>query len=393
MEKLRRHLISSGAALGLASCLWAGCSPGAAPPATTEVVMDPYVGAAACAECHREIFERQTASNHALTLRTATAANVPLDDNKARTKTDAGTGLEYRMETAHSGVRQIVSRDGQEVASATLDYLLGSGHHGISPMNFDGSEWKYLSLTYYSHGGWDFSPMHGLGDAGAREKNAAGWPVSTQELQKCFGCHTTRLAFQGPALNAAQTELGVRCESCHGPGRDHVEAVRGKSTDLAVQNPGKWSSESFMALCQQCHNETATLEGTMMGIPKDPASRTTVKYHVYGFSQSRCFIASKGELRCTTCHDPHGSTESDPVYYEKKCRSCHDGGAKTKPICPVNSQSQCLSCHMPKVEVAKYTQFADHWIRARSPFAPGKRQANAGKKLVATLTAAKSRPR
>jgi hypothetical protein len=125
-----------------------------------------------------------------------------------------------------------------------------------------------------------------------------------------------------------------------------------------------------MALCQQCHNETATLEGTLMGIPDDPADPSVVKYHVHGLQQSRCFSQSNGALRCTTCHDPHGNSESDPAYYQARCLSCHAPKTAKQVSCPVEPSGDCLPCHMPKVEVEKYTRFADHWIRARSPFAP-----------------------
>ncbi len=371
------HLVLAVAATILAACMWAGCSkPHRASSPSTTAEAGPYVGAPACAECHAELFQRQAESHHALTLRPGDRQSLP-DDAKDVLVRDREAGLDYRLAPDGERLRQVVHRNGTEVASASLDFLLGSGHHGISPMSFDGKEWKYLSLTYYAKGGWDLSPMHGLGDAATRQKHAAGWPVSTQELEKCFGCHATRIGFRGASLDPAATELGVRCESCHGPGRAHVEAMRSKSATTAIENPGQWSSENFMALCQQCHNETATLEGTLMGIPEDPASPKTVKYHVYGISQSRCYTADPKNFRCTTCHDPHGNSPSEPAFYEAKCLSCHTQGVAKQAHCPVSPEKGCLPCHMPQVKVEKYTYFADHWIRARSPFAP-KAQAATG---------------
>lgn len=368
VKRVQRQAVVGSALAALGACLWAGCSGNARPPAPPAVAASPYVGAAACAECHRPIFDRQAASNHARTLRAGGPAELPDGSRAAGPIKDKETGLEYRIEPAAAGTRQVVTQDGREVASANLDYLLGSGHHGTSPMSFDGKEWRYLSLTFYGAHGWDFSPMHGIGNATARRKNATGWPVTQEELQKCFGCHSTRLGFHNAALDPAQTELGVRCESCHGPGRAHIEAVRAKATDRAIQNPRKWSNESFMALCQQCHNETATLEGTLFGVPEDPADPGAVKYHVYGISRSRCFKESGERFRCTTCHNPHANSETRPAFYEAKCLSCHSGATPEEKPCPVNRKTGCLSCHMPKVQVEKHTYFADHWIRARSPF-------------------------
>lgn len=371
--RLSSRMILLAAAALLAACVWAGCTGGKSPapvaPVSPAASGETYAGSEACAECHPEIYARQVRSNHALTLRA-----TPGDWLQARTPKpvrlkDTETGLEYTLDPGYGSGRQLVLKGDEVVAEANLDYLLGSGHHGVSPMSFDGSTWRYLSLTHYAAHGWDFSPMHDLGDAEARRKNAQGWPVSAEEVEKCFGCHSTRLAFQGPALDTTRSELGVRCESCHGPGKAHVEAARRKTADLAIQNPRKWSAENYTALCEQCHNETATLEGTLMGIPDDPASPSTVKYHVYGLGKSRCFTESDGRLRCSTCHDPHASSETRPAFYEAKCLSCHSGGAADRKPCPVNPRSGCLPCHMPKVKVEKYTYFADHWIRAKSPFA------------------------
>jgi hypothetical protein len=235
-------------------------------------------------------------------------------------------------------------------------------------MTRDTKGWRYLTLTYYAHGGWDLSPMHGLNPASLEDKGEAGWPVSPADVQKCWSCHSTRLEFDGSELAPERSELGVRCEGCHGPGRAHVEAVRAKAPDLAIQNPAKWSSESFAALCQQCHNETATVEGTMLGISDDPRDPNTVKYHVHGMKQSACFRKSNGKFSCSTCHDPHDKSETSPAFYEARCVTCHQPQTAGKVDCSAGHRTGCLTCHMPKVEVAKYTRFADHWIRARSPF-------------------------
>jgi hypothetical protein len=366
------------AATLVVTCLWAGCSRGPQPrPVVRETAAEPYVGAAVCSECHAGIVARQAASHHAQTLRPTTQEWLDAHVPAGLHLTDRETGLEYGFKSVGGEQRQVVTGKGELLASSRLDYLLGSGHHGISPMTYDGSQWRYLSLTYYAAHGWDFSPMHELGDAGKRRENAGGWPVSVDEVRKCYTCHSTRLEFSGAGLDPARSELGVRCESCHGPGRAHVAAARARASDLAINNPRKWSTESFMALCEQCHNENSTLDGVISGIPKDPASPAAVKYHVYALQKSRCFMKSKGALRCTTCHDPHGSAETAPRFYEAKCLSCHAPKQPAQTACPVSPTGGCLPCHMPKVPVEKYTEFADHWIRARSPFAkpaPGSRR-------------------
>ncbi len=350
--------------------LWAGCSkPAPTPSSESSATAGPYAGSAACAECHQEIHQTQSVSNHARSLRPGTADELPTGNKPSPLIADNASGLSYQVLVDQDPPKQRVSRKDEVIETAELSYLLGSGHHGMSPVNFDGKDWRYLALTYYANHGWDFSPVHGIGREAVEGKGASGWPVSLPEIEKCFSCHATRLGFEGNRLDPKQTELGIRCESCHGPGRDDLAAARAGAKDLAIQQPRSWSNESFMALCQQCHNETATLEGTLFGISKDPASPKTVKYHVYGTQQSECYKKSGDAFRCTTCHDPHANSETDASYYQAKCLSCHTAPEAKQQVCPVEPKGDCLPCHMPKVKVEKYTYFADHWIRARSPFA------------------------
>lgn len=356
-------------------CLWAGCSHTHPEPADTGA--GPYVGSGACTECHPEIAARQATTNHALSLRAPTERWLKENMSAATNVVDQETGLTYGFRAGSGGeYAQVVRQGEQEVARARIDYLLGSGRHATSPVTYQDATWAYLSLTHYGSHGWDFSPMHELGDAEARKKNSAGWPMSSDEMRKCYSCHTTRLEFSRAGLDPARTELGVRCEACHGPGRAHVEAARARKPAMEITHPGKWSVQSSMALCEQCHNQSSTLDGVISGISDDPADPTTVKYHVYGLGRSRCFTQSPGGLRCTSCHDPHSNAETTPAFYEVRCLGCHSPEQK-RTACPISPRKGCLPCHMPKVKVERHTYFADHWIRAHSPFAkhmdPGER--------------------
>ena len=351
----------------VACCAWAGCSRPASSP-VNPAPKSSFVGARACAECHAEIFAKQAETPHARTLRPASVDAPEFEHAERARQTHPDNGLEYRLEQRAGQWHQVRFKDGKELGAIPVGFLVGSGTHGTSPMSRGANGWLYLALTYYAHGGWDISPMHGLDTASLEDRELDGWPVRDSEMQKCWGCHATRLEFAGSEVAPERSELGVRCESCHGPGRAHVEAARRKLPDLAIQNPGKWKAESFMALCQQCHNETATLEGTLMGISEDPADPNTVKYHVHGLEQSRCYQQSAGRMTCITCHDPHGKSETLPAFYEARCTGCHQPGRPDQVACKAGKRSNCLTCHMPKVEVEKYTHFADHWIRARSPF-------------------------
>jgi predicted CXXCH cytochrome family protein len=360
-----RILVASLGVVGL--CLWAGCSKPAPEADVDSANPDPYVGAAACAECHKELHDRQAQSSHAHTLRPATLEWANTQKPPAKPLRDPETGLEYSVAVRDQKLFQTAAQNGKEVSAAPFEFLVGSGHHGVSPLTHTGGAWRYLRLTHYAEPGWDLSPMHGLDANSESSKSVDGWPLDSESLNQCLRCHATRIEVTDGSINTARSELGVRCETCHGPGRAHVESVRAGRGPQAIQNPGKWSAADFMALCQQCHNGNSTMEGTMQGIPDDPASPILVMNHVYGTTHSRCFVESKGALRCTTCHDPHTQAPQNALWYEQRCLSCHTRGEAGKQSCPVNPTSGCLPCHMPKVQAAPHTKFADHWIRAKSP--------------------------
>jgi hypothetical protein len=78
---------------------------------------------------------------------------------------------------------------------------------------------------------------------------------------RCMECHTTWME-HAPGTNLFRRDealLGVTCERCHGPGRDHVEYHRlnpGKSAEK-ILNPISLDRELLIEVCTQCHLLTA----------------------------------------------------------------------------------------------------------------------------------------
>ncbi len=84
----------------------------------------------------------------------------------------------------------------------------------------------------------------------------------------CIGCHTThprpRLSGEGQGgVDSHVTELGIACESCHGPGAEHVAANRsplaryrrhlGDAPDPTIANPAHLPHDRASQVCGQCH--------------------------------------------------------------------------------------------------------------------------------------------
>ncbi len=60
-----------------------------------------------------------------------------------------------------------------------------------------------------------------------------------------------------------RSPAGIDCQRCHGPGCDHVDAVRQRRGTAAIRNsivkPARLAPQRQMEICLQCHLETTTL--------------------------------------------------------------------------------------------------------------------------------------
>jgi hypothetical protein len=75
--------------------------------------------------------------------------------------------------------------------------------------------------------------------------------LTPQELEGCFGCHTTGFGkpggFRSFQETPAMTDLG--CESCHGPGAAHAESGG---------DPGLIKGNLEIMDCESCHTQERT---------------------------------------------------------------------------------------------------------------------------------------
>lgn len=237
-----------------------------------------------------------------------------------------------------------------------------------------------------------------------------GRPFRPEELPlhrvaeaKCNGCHTTGHTFAKNDKGVwkmhahGKGEIGVACESCHGPGARHVEEAEAAKTagrtlragDTAIVNLlTDLTPEQATQVCAQCHGRGTHKEMTDLAFPTgflpggtDISSRyrfwshsgTNAKRESDYFwrndwaarnrQQWQDFTKSahytKGGMSCITCHAFHGKTEYAQLREKPAamCESCHraDGAAK-RPNAEMFAGSQmheagvqCIDCHMARI--------------------------------------------
>jgi len=171
----------------------------------------------------------------------------------------------------------------------------------------------------------------------------------------CFRCHTTGASEEGTWLEGVDelgsfAEDGVGCESCHGPGGDHVGEPSSSNIDLVYEydiNYGNGlaisDTDTLYAdagedrvnfLCGTCHNRgfNAQIE----------ASDGYIKHHEPWEEMLTTDHYKEGGMDCATCHDPHKRVIWDGDAITKTCESCH-----TNHVTNHSDAATCVDCHMP----------------------------------------------
>lgn len=317
-----------------------------------------YVGAAACAECHSELFNGQqqhAMARSSLLVSKASGLNPSADFSIGR--------AHYSIRSENKILTYTVRYDSQSF-SVPLTWAFGSGHHGQTFIYRRGDEWWETRMTLFRGFGPGITP--GESDAiPASLADALGRSIPSHELPMCFGCHATAAVTSGK-FNPASAIPGISCEGCHGPGAAHVTlAHSGVSGNPGlIFNPAHLDPATSVDFCGSCHRtwwDVSQLRDQGVNV---------VRFSAYRLEQSRCWGKGDARLTCAACHNPHKPLATDAAAYDQKCLQCHLQSTGMKltadhpgPACPVKT-GECTSCHMPKYEVPQmHSLFTDHRIR------------------------------
>lgn len=243
-------------------------------------------------------------------------------------------------------------------------------------------------------------------------------PLRQTWNDNCLQCHATGPQPKFGKKSGKKTvstrvgEMGIACEACHGPGREHIEANRdparrylahlgASGSDSTIVNPAKLSPARASQVCGQCHSKSLINDAKQWyagdGLTYRPGealehSRTPVlprsnPDHPFikqaasqdpeylgkffwsdgmvrvsgreysGMVESACH--TQGELSCLSCHELHGDDPNMQLGPNMRgpgaCVGCHeaqgnDVAAHTHHG-PDSPGSDCLNCHM------SYTSF------------------------------------
>lgn len=333
-------------------------------PLTTESSIPMLVGRQVCGECHSQNFRWHSQHGHAATLHAV--ADTDLVTKFAGKEFDAGEDFgTYRYSADPTGNLYVTLQSQFGDEPFPLQYAFGSGLHAQTMLTLipglDGqTEGIEHRVSCYAGERIGLTPGH------SKKKPQStfeffGASSRGEPLQRCVYCHATRGTVNGGAIE--ELIPNVNCEKCHGPGSEHVRLARTnpKPPPYSVGRD-TWDTESEMQLCGDCHRlPRSVTEKEIRDYPD-----TLVRFQPIGLLRSRCYLASKRELRCTTCHNPHQTIRGmKPADHIQDCLRCHQSETETHVACPIEPKTGCIECHMPVIELDQGLRFHDHWIRVR----------------------------
>jgi hypothetical protein len=336
----------------------------------------PFVGVSACVECHRDIHRLALGTRHSKTYRSGAAlADMTLPPKPFPDPGDPK--VVHRLSRRANRVELETHVDGR-VRRALLEYALGSGDRGLTPVaRDDAGQMRELRLSYYGDlTAWDRTM--GRPEHPKERADFLGEPLSADSVRRCLGCHVTDYRETLAGIGPTVAEKGIGCERCHGPAGNHLLAVASKFPDPAIGRPRLSSPQQVtVELCGDCHRPRNR--------DVSPLDEDAVRFQAVTLTWSRCYAGTGAALGCVTCHGPHRDADTAPAHYEAKCLACHGPSAASgsgsapdrqsrhvamlpagsrRVSCPVNARGDCIECHMPAVTTpAAHAVFTDHQIR------------------------------
>ena len=210
----------------------------------------------------------------------------------------------------------------------------------------------------------------------AQKANAAD-PADYLGSDVCATCHAEIAKKFGDNPHAKlalkHNGTGATCESCHGPGRAHVE---GGGDVTKIKQLGKMSTKDVDATCLGCHAGShpnflrsphakagvgcTSCHSIHAGDPEDKlltASQPKLCYQCHtdvkpAFDMPFHHKVNEGLVKCSDCHDVHGTFGNNNIKSTADqnmiCTKCHmENRGPFVYEHPAVKAEVCLGCHTP----------------------------------------------
>lgn len=339
-----------------------------------EFLRTAYTGSESCMRCHRGIDRAYSQTNHPRMLGPTSQIDPELLDKWQQLPDPQGNPVVFDENQAGGidGTRDLDLKDGTRLEGIAAVYVDYDGEGGFTTRFLDaggGTRLEQPALPYHIGSRYRQALAVNLGDgAGTRllkyqysfddGRYQYTWNDRNQARiyeDSCIGCHVTDFdpeAFQADPnrdLESVAADLGVGCESCHGPGSAHVAAP---AEPDGIVNPAALTTDQQIHVCAQCHiRGTSTVhEGRQDNIDFIPGDNVMEHFEPvpvqWGERTARVaadgkagssrqqfmdhYLGTKADLTCTACHSMHGDDSQGAMLRGdllQTCAGCHGEAA------------------------------------------------------------------
>jgi tetratricopeptide (TPR) repeat protein len=371
-----------------------------------------FVGSAACRSCHAAEWSKWSASQHAHAMHEATPEHV-LAQPAARAAARSERGVQARFFREQAALHVETEGPSGQREAYEVAFTFGVAPLQQYLVRFPGGRLQALPVA------WDSRDRASGGERWFQlypdvldHRDQLHWTGPYQNWNMmCAECHVTGYVkaydAQHDLYASSWSEIGVGCESCHGPASAHLawagnpgaagSAARGflrrpsaraefrfATPDAPIASSVRPPDRDASAECAACHARAGSIDDRQRLDPRlaltqhhRPALLVPPEYWPTGEQHDEVFVwgsfaASKMAahgVTCGDCHEPHSGAPL--AQGNALCARCHQPAVFDAPAhhrhAPESAGAQCVECHMANERFMRIDERRDHSFQLPRP--------------------------
>ncbi len=177
-------------------------------------------------------------------------------------------------------------------------------------------------------------------------------------MQDCAACHEEVVkAFAKTPHDALEksTQLKIEnpCESCHGPGKAHIDGGGDKTKVIGFKGS---ASKTYSQQCLACHRKDHEVTGYSASMHAKQSVDCADCHSVHNPARLTRSLKARTSDLCMSCHTQQKSQFSKPFHHKVKekameCTDCHQphSGIEARQMrTSLTGEEVCVRCHTEK---------------------------------------------
>lgn len=346
-----------------------------------------FIGPEACSSCHYAEYLDWVVSDHFKSMLEANDTTVSGDFNNTVFTSDGVTSRFFKR-----GDDYFINTEGPDGINHDYQVKYTFGYYPLQQylVEFPSGRMQVPRVT------WDVEGRKWFHQYPGEKIKSNDWLHWTNAAQNwnsmCAICHSTNLKknyiAETDSFHTTWSVINVSCESCHGPGKNHVDYINSEAYKSGDTTFGSFiamlkTDTNFIQLntCAVCHARRTEIKQDFIHsdnlldnlIPQIPTTESYFadgqikdeNYEYGSFTQSLMFHRG---IKCSSCHNAHSGKIIKTG--NALCLDCHNSTYNESTHTfhqPKSPGSACINCHMPSKYYMGVDLRRDHSLRIPRP--------------------------